>query len=181
MKAVERVVLVHRLREVTAQLGFTRFEPISADAEGELEMGVEAAPLAREVSWLPACENKGEGVFLAFRKEAIDAWLRRPAVQERGRQLDAGFRQWQGEHPQSRRRFFGLQYVLLHSLSHLLITAMSLECGYPASAIRERVYALDSGYGILLYTGSPDAEGTLGGLVEAGRQIAQHLKAALDL
>ncbi len=31
------------------------------------------------------------------------------------------------------------RYVLMHSLAHLLITAVSLECGYPASAIRERV------------------------------------------
>jgi hypothetical protein len=70
---------------------------------------------------------------------------------------------------------------MLHSLSHLLITAVSLECGYPASSIRERVYAVEAGYGILLYTGSPDAEGTLGGLVEAGRQIGRHLEAALEL
>jgi hypothetical protein len=63
----------------------------------------------------------------------------------------------------------------------LLITAVSLECGYPASSIRERVYALDAGYGILLYTGTPDAEGTLGGLIEAGRKIAFHLRAALEL
>jgi hypothetical protein len=69
---------------------------------------------------------------------------------------------------------------MLHSLSHLLITAMSLECGYPASSIRERVYAGSAGCGILLYTGSPDAEGTLGGLVEAGRRIAHHMKEALE-
>jgi hypothetical protein len=58
---------------------------------------------------------------------------------------------------------------------------VSLECGYPASAIRERVYALDEGYGILLYTATPDAEGTMGGLVEAGREVAAHLKAALAM
>jgi hypothetical protein len=81
----------------------------------------------------------------------------------------------------SRREFPGLPYFLLHSLSHLLLTAVSLECGYPASSIRERVYALDAGYGILLYTGTPDAEGTLGGLVETGRQIDRHLHAALEL
>ena len=74
-----------------------------------------------------------------------------------------------------------MPYFLLHSLSHLLMTAVSLECGYPASSIRERVYALEAGYGILLYTGTPDAEGTLGGLVEAGRQIDRHLQAALEL
>jgi hypothetical protein len=77
--------------------------------------------------------------------------------------------------------FPGLPYVFLHSLSHLLITAVSLECGYAASSIRERIYAGASGYGILLYTGTPDAEGTLGGLVQVGRRIEQHLAAALAM
>ena len=63
----------------------------------------------------------------------------------------------------------------------MLITAVSLECGYPASSIRERIYAGSHGYGILLYTGTPDAEGTMGGLVLAGRQIDRHMKAAIDL
>ena len=58
--------------------------------------------------------------------------------------------------------------MMLHSLAHLLITQVSLECGYSSPAIRERVYAGEAGYGILLYTGSPDSEGTLGGLVEIG-------------
>ncbi|MBI2503230.1 MAG: DUF1998 domain-containing protein [Candidatus Latescibacteria bacterium] len=55
------------------------------------------------------------------------------------------------------------------------------ECGYPASSIRERVYAGSAGYGILLYTATSDAEGTLGGLVETGRQIARYLRSALEL
>jgi len=66
---VERVVLVHRLREVVASVGFTRFESSSPDVEGELEIGVSRAPLARDVSWLPAVENRGEGIFLQFRSE----------------------------------------------------------------------------------------------------------------
>jgi hypothetical protein len=62
----------------------------------------------------------------------------------------------------------------------MLITAISLECGYPASSIRERIYTFDDvGYGILLYTGSPDSEGTLGGLVQEGRRIHEHLRHAL--
>ena len=126
-------------------------------------------------------ENRGEGLFIQFRKAAIEQWLARDEVKERGRRLLAGFESWQNRHPQSHRLFPGMPYYLLHSLSHLLLTAVSLECGYPASSIRERVYALEAGYGILLYTGSPDAEGTLGGLVETGRQIDRHLRAAIDL
>ena len=34
--------------------------------------------LAREISWLPAVENKGEGIFLQFKDEAIDEWMSRP-------------------------------------------------------------------------------------------------------
>ncbi|HLU49384.1 MAG TPA: DUF1998 domain-containing protein, partial [Planctomycetota bacterium] len=158
-----------------------RFEAIAPDKDGELQIGVQRAALARDVEWLPAIENRGEGVFVAFSRGAIASWMSRASVLERGRQLERGFQIWAAEHNIANPRFPGLPYILLHSLSHLLVTAVSLECGYPASSIRERVYASDAGYGILLFTGSPDAEGTLGGLVETGRRIREHLRAALEL
>lgn len=180
---VARVVLVHRLREVQAQVGFTRFEPIMADIEGELKLDVKLAALSREKKWVPAIENRGEGIFVAFSPEAVGAWLERPAVRARGEQLAAGFDALCVARglDKEKVKFAGLPYVMLHSLSHLLITAVSLECGYAASSIRERIYAGKSGYGILLYTGTPGAEGTLGGLVEVGRRIERHLLAALEL
>ena len=181
METVERVVLVHRLREVTAQVGFTRFESSAPDVEGELELGVRRAALARELRWLPAIENRGEGFFLSFRSDSIGKWLARAKVVERGKRLLDGFDCWKEDHKGTKREFFGLPYVMLHSLSHLLITAVSLECGYPASSIRERIYSGSFGYGILLFTGSPDAEGTLGGLVEVGRKIERHLENALEM
>ncbi len=182
MQPIERVVLVHRLREVAALVGFTRFEALAPDAEGELEIGVRRAALARETSWVPAVENRGEGVFLQFRPEAIQSWTVLPNVIKRGRQLDAGFGAWAQEHQGTKRIFPGLPYLMLHSLSHLLITRVALECGYPASSIRERIYALpDVGYGLLLYTGTADAEGTLGGLIQVGRRIHEHLRNALEL
>ena len=176
-----RVVLVHRLREVVAQIGFTRFEAIMPDIDGELALRVEPAPLARETTWVPAVENKGEGVFLAFSDNAIAAWLQRPGVRAQGDRLQAGFVAWARRKGMEEARFPGLPYVMLHSLSHLLLTAVSLECGYSASAIRERVYAGSSGYGILLYTGGSGSEGTLGGLVEVGRSIEKHLAQALEI
>lgn len=180
-KPFDRIVLVHRLREVVAQVGFTRFEAGGPDFQGELALDVQRAPLGVDASWLPAIENRGEGLFLQINIEAIKHWLEIPAVKERGRKLAAGFFQWKGEHNVSSYEFPGLPYYLLHSLSHLLLTAISLECGYPASSLRERIYASPSGCGILIYTGSSDAEGTLGGLVMAGREIRRHLKRALEL
>ncbi len=177
MSAVRQVVLVHRLREVVAHVGFTRFESVGTDINGELPdeltLNVKAAPLARDADWLPAVENRGEGVFLLFDSPAVQSWLQRPAVQSRLKMLVGGFQAWKAARPNSSREFCGAPYFLLHTFAHLLMTAISLDCGYPASSLRERIYALPAEgalpnrYGILVFTGSSDAEGTLGSLVEA--------------
>ena len=65
----------------------------------------------------------------------------------------------------------GARYIALHTLSHLLIRTIALECGYSAASLSERIYAGtddDPRSGILIYTAVPDAEGTLGGLVSLG-------------
>lgn len=111
----------------------------------------------------------------------MEAWVKRPAVQARGIQLLEAFNVWKAAHQGTKAEFPGLPYVMLHTLSHLLITAVSLDCGYASSSIRERIYVVDGGYGVLLYTASPDAEGTLGGLVEAADRIDRYLRQAVDL
>ncbi|HZR20692.1 MAG TPA: DUF1998 domain-containing protein [Verrucomicrobiae bacterium] len=191
MAPIKQVVLVHRLREVVAQVGFTRFESLSADINGELpdelSLNIKAAPLARDADWLPAVENRGEGVFLLFDASKIPGWLQKPVVQTRSKMLLNGFSAWEAAHLNSSREFPGVPYYLLHTFSHLLMTAISLDCGYPASSLRERIYALPAEgvlpdrYGILIFTGSSDAEGTLGGLVEAARRIKDFTRKALEL
>jgi hypothetical protein len=182
MKPIERIVLVHRLREVGVQVGFTRFESAAPDIEGELDIGVKRAALARETTWLPAYENKGEGIFLQFNTQYLNEWEQRAEVVEQANRLRLGFDAWKTEHQSSSRKFFGPRYIALHSFTHLLLTAVALECGYPASSIRERIYAIPGvGYGVLLYTGSSDAEGTLGGLIEVGRRIHNSVRSALEL
>jgi hypothetical protein len=177
---IERVVKVHRLREVMAQIGFTRFEAAVPDVDGEFALDVERASLARDLTWVPAVENRGEGLFVALKPEAVAAWLQREPVRARERALSAGFEVWRHDHSGSA-RFPGLPYIMLHSLSHLLMTSVSLDCGYAASSIRERVYVGSNAYGVLLYTASPDAEGTLGGLVATADRVTEHLRHALDL
>jgi hypothetical protein len=173
---VERVVLVHRLREVTAQLGFTRFEGVVPDVQGELDLNVRRAAIAMEPTWMPAVETRGEGVFLSFRKGLIDEWRAREAVRARDEAFRRAFNPQHG--PLVRP---DVTYVMLHSLSHLLITAVALDCGYNTSSIRERIYVGADGCGILLYTGTSDAEGTLGGLVQAGGKIGRYLRLAMEL
>ena len=177
---IESVIQLHRLREILAIAGFTRFEAVTPDIDGEYDTDVQLAQLAREPQWFPAVENRGEGIFIQLRGEAVAEWLKRMAVEERLNQLAGGHDKWL-DRRKRKRSFPGGPYVLLHTLSHLLLQSLSMRCGYPASSIRERVYADFAGsrYGILLYTGSPDAEGTLGGLVQEARHIERHLEQAL--
>jgi hypothetical protein len=178
---VAKIVLCHRLREVQALIGFTRFDAGNIDVDGDLDLGVRLAALADEIEWVPAIDNPGEGVFIAFDPEAIDAWLARPPVRARGQELIRGFERWKQSRGITNATFPGVAYVMLHSLAHLLIQAVALECGYAAAAISERIYAGAGGYGVLLYTGTTGSEGTLGGLVDVGRRIERYLLSALDL
>ena len=186
---VLQVVLVHKLREVRVQTGFTRFEATTPGLLGEQprdasDLAVKSAPLAARVRWLPGIVVRGEGVFFSLDEAAVQEWESRPAVERRIQRLADGHKTWLGtrEHP----AFYGGRYYLLHSLAHLLIQAMSLECGYSASAIRERIYCASAKSahpmaGVLLSTGTAGAEGTLGGLLEQGRSLRQHLQRAYDL
>jgi hypothetical protein len=73
---------------------------------------------------------------------------------------------------------------MLHTLAHCLIQELVVECGYIAAALSEKIYADEDQAGILIYTASPDADGTMGGLVEMAepetlaRVFANALKSA---
>lgn len=182
---VARVVLAKKLREVRVQVGFTRIEPPTADLQGEYDLRVAPADVRLTESWLPASEMRGEGVFVQLDEAAVREWEERPAVVARDRELAEGYKTWAAsiENPPP---FPGARFYMLHSLSHLLVSAISLECGYAASAIRERLYSsLPSDAvpmaAVLLTTGTSGTEGTLGGLVEQGRRIGAHLRRAWDL
>jgi Domain of unknown function (DUF1998) len=182
LSKIERIVLVHRMREVIAQVGFTRFDAAGLDEAGEFDVGVERADLSPEPEWFPAVENRGEGIFLVFSGQAINVWLGREPVKGRAKQLLRGFRRWERENPRLKRFYLSAPYVMLHTVSHMLLTQIALECGYPAASLRERVYALpEKGmFGVLIPTGTSGADGTLGGLVETGRRMGDHLSAAIE-
>ncbi|WP_180572324.1 hypothetical protein [Agrobacterium vitis] len=92
------IVKVHRLREVTCLYGFTRLEPPPTAAESELDeiqLAVDGADLARNVEWLPATEQFGEGIFLHVNPEFISRWRGhaeagdRAVILKEGEKLDA--------------------------------------------------------------------------------------------
>ncbi|HEY8206131.1 MAG TPA: DrmB family protein [Myxococcaceae bacterium] len=182
---IRSIVLVPKLREVRVQVGFTRLDSRSPDLRGEHELGVETASLGLHTEWLPAAEILGEGLFIQFDEDVIRDWEDRPAVAGREKALQDGYDRAASR--QALPPFPGARFYMLHSLSHLLLSALSLECGYPATAIKERIYCSyreDPGApmaAILLSTGTSGTEGTLGGLIEEGRRFHQHLRRALEM
>jgi hypothetical protein len=160
------VVLASRLREVRVIEGFTRINPPAASSATTPNRG---HIYLKRPDWLPAVELRGEGIFLRFDEERVARWAEGEVIQERVERLRAPLARLLGAEEVS--ASLTARATMLHSLAHALIRRLSLDCGYSSSALRERLYvgeAPRSMCGILIHTGAPDAEGTLGGLVRQG-------------
>lgn len=168
---IDDVIMVKRLREILALKGFRRIYPEAPKAEDEKFIGYhmnnDCIPLsATELNWLPGIEMLGEGIFIRLNEAKVQNWeathfQRYSKMAQRLEQSNLDCCN------------FTPRYVLLHTLSHLLIRQLSLECGYSGASIKERIYSTypDSTLnmaGILLYTSSSDSDGSLGGLVRKG-------------
>jgi hypothetical protein len=184
----DRVLKVHRLREVMALIGFTRLEPIVKVVDGDPidqhAIGAKRAEINnKELDWVPAIENFGEGLFLGVSESALQEWRKRDDVVQHSSKHREACKKWNTDHGLKANDYVwpGEAYLMLHSLAHLLITSAALECGYGASAIKERIYSFPGqGYGILLYTSGSGSEGSLGGLVSLADRIDQLVAAALE-
>src|SRR5450759_4470278 len=187
----EDVLLVERIREVRALLGFTRVESNADFAEATIVVDGRLTKLSRESpKWLPASEVRGEGIFLRVREEVLLNWQTKSEVQQLEREFLESHKAWRRLRKLDpvQEGFPGIRLVLLHSLSHALMRQIVLDCGYSAASVRERLYSRQPGEeggpmaGILLYTAAPDSEGTLGGLVELGvpQTLGRHLQQALE-
>lgn len=164
-----------RLREVRVLAAFSRIEPYPVRAEGigQAVLAGHIASLSKTPrTWLPASEIRGEGLFLRFDAGAIDQWLAdNPAVSARAKVLDALSARMAAEREYERDYSITPRLLLVHSFAHALIRQISLDCGYSSAALRERLYVSEASdtrrsmQGVLIYTGSPDSEGSLGGLV----------------
>lgn len=185
---IASAVAVHRLCEVACLYGFTRFEAAPTAIDGDLEelvLAVEGAALAADLDWLPAVEQRGEGIFLRFDADVIRAWLMRPAVQVRGEALYRGWDRWRAnQYYGDKLHFPRIAYFAIHGFAHALMNEIALDCGYPATALKERLYAIvdEDGerYGLLLYTASMGAQGTLGGLVAVLPRLGAIAERAVD-
>lgn len=161
-----RVIRITRLREVKVLLGFTRVD--APDPDADVQANVVYLNKGKSEKWLPAAEVNGEGVFIEFNKETLEKWLAIPSVKALSRRYEECYEEFCNAKGWTLNVKRNATYVLMHTFAHLLIKQMAMTSGYSSSAIRERIYFSEKMTGILLYTGSADKEGSLGGLVELG-------------
>lgn len=178
--AISDVIAVDRIRKANAFIGFTRIDAL--DRVGDDATRIAPIALSGKPKWVPATEDRGEGVFLRFDEAVVDAWeagvldsdvwADHCAAHERNlaRRQSATAADVSADD-----RMPPPRYWALHTLSHLLIREMAMSSGYGSASLSERIYAWresegrDPAAGILITTTSPDSEGTLGGLVDLAR------------
>lgn len=165
---IKSISLVDKVRVVHALIGFSRINPVMRkDDEGFVNIKEPDTP------WYPANEVRGEGIFIEFIDEDIEKWiLKNPKIIERAKRISENYDlSFIG---QNNPRKITPKFILLHTLSHLLIKQLSFECGYSIANLSERIYCAEKSdgkvmSGIFIYTANGDSEGTLGGLVRQGR------------
>jgi hypothetical protein len=163
---LEHVVQVERLREVQASLGFAR---IDAPGQGNPNPRHRSPLSTRPVGWVPAVERRGEGIFLQLDETLVSEWCDRVSDHHDIDALRDAYGRWRANRDMTPDPGFpAARFLFVHTLSHLLIRQVALECGYSSASIRERLYIgtpEQPTAGLLLSTAASDNEGTLGGLV----------------
>lgn len=155
VRGVKRMVRVDRLKAVKVLKGFSRLN-------GE---NVVPPDIVGTSDWLPAVELYGEGIFIALDEERLSRWNQDEGINARLRQLLPRFVQSGRDAPNP----LTARFLLLHTLSHLLMRQIEAEGGYPAASLTEVIYCAEAPKpmaGILIYVAVPDIAGSLGGLAE---------------
>lgn len=173
---IKRVTAIDRLTEIVAMVGFTRLQSWDGDLNSPC-----LAPIFtyKQDTWLPAIDMHGEGLFIELDETRVAAWEARNAAIYQPMMKRVVENRFRCENASAR-------YVLLHTLSHLLIRTLAKLCGYQAASLKERIYATyPNGMpmaGILIYTAASDSDGSLGGLVAQAEpmHMAENLDALLD-
>ncbi|MCH8330291.1 MAG: DUF1998 domain-containing protein [Bacteroidetes bacterium] len=162
-----KITLVEKLRITRAFAGFTRLKPYNGKSLRDL-----IQQLNDGINELPADVIRGEGIFIDFNSKQLDEWEKRISVIGRAEQIISNFQTRFGGSVLA--ESISPRFILLHTFAHLLINELAEFAGYGNSSLQERIYSSKDEDtkmgGILIYTASGDSEGSLGGLVDLGRQ-----------
>lgn len=133
----------------------------------------------KKQDWLPCVVKKGEGIFIVFNKDFINDCLSDGKLCQRLDDMKQNHDDWEFYSSWPSTVKIDRQFILLHSISHLIIKEIALESGYNEASISERIYSNDKMHGLLIYTTSV-GDGSLGGLVRQSTNLLDIIKKALN-
>lgn len=165
---IKKVNYVRRLQEVIVQTGFSRLSAVAEDeALTNANSGSSMLFSKSYHDWLPAKRLYGEGIFIEFNQDLLNEWASQKNVKERFVKLEKRIIE-----NYKIDRFTSPIHVLIHTLSHSLISELSNLSGYSMTSTTEKLYFIDNNhYGLLLYVTDTDKDGTFGGLVRLAEEV----------
>lgn len=186
------LTIIKRLKITTVQTAYTRQEPIDSDQflSGEIE-NIKIKPKytskwGNQAEYLPAVESFGEGIFLAFDNEKLEKWLENSFINinfvTRIHTIEENIK---NNDLIKKTRFnsdrFLSKFILVHTLSHILIKEFEFIVGYPATSLNERLYVNENDMAGLLICTVAGSEGSYGGVISQGNEdkLSRILKSAL--
>jgi len=179
-KYFKRIVRVDNMKITSAQLGFSRVNPVDADANDVKPQNIfRNSP--DNILVYPVVENFGEGIFFGLDNEQLEQF--EPSLEKYVRMFQKQRIPFASGAVYTAKRG-DWQFYLVHTLSHLLMRELEFTCGYPTASLSERIYVSNSPetkmYGFLIYT-SGGAEGSMGGLIAQtrGGNLNRLIKSAL--
>ena len=155
---VSRLIAVDKLKEIMVLKGFQR-------TGGRLT----PPDLTGESDWLPALELYGEGIFFTLDEAMLQRWETGAALCQRADAFARRYAHGSGQAAPAGEVEVSPRFLLCHTLAHLMIRRLEAQAGYPAAALRERIYCATGKApmaGVLIYVAVADVEGSLGGLME---------------
>jgi hypothetical protein len=188
---ISNLTQIKRLKLTTVQVAYTRQEPLS---QNEFLQGIDkdskikakyTSKWANQTEYLPAVESFGEGIFISL-NDKIETWLDESFKNEKFAQRIITIKENIQNHDYIEKdkfksdRHLG-KFILIHTVSHILIKEFEFLVGYPATSLNERLFIDEMEMsGVLIYTVA-GAEGSFGGLVSQGTEeiFERILKSAL--
>ena len=161
VEMIEHHIIATRLREIQVFKGFYRGQQKDEDDN------LIPPDIVGESSWLPAIELFGEGIFFSIKEDILKKWEALPSVRKRANEILKRYEN--SEVTLYTDIEITPRFLLLHTLSHLLIRELESTAGYPSASLRERIYSSRDRKmaGVLIYTTVADIVGSLGGIVES--------------
>jgi hypothetical protein len=174
IKGFDKVIRIEKLKQISVQTSFTRQLPIDADAIllsddefDEIQYEVKRQSTSSKninTTILPGVESFGEGILFILDKELLDVWCENDEVIKSTSKIRSRAQASQRKFIRRICATITPQFILIHTLSHLIVKELEYVCGYPAASLQERLYIGEKMFGFMIKA-IEGTEGSLGGLV----------------